>query len=1564
MNMCTSTSNTESCASHVAGTTEFGMHGEQVLFNPHEEHDACGVGFIARLDGRSEHQVVRDALYALTRLAHRGSKGRDGKTGDGAGILFPLPIRFLKRVFSELGVDLPSVWGLGQFFISRDPAKGPLAMRLIEEILKAEELVPLCWRVVPIDSAVLGATAFESMPDIRQLLVVPTEASKSTSKDEWERRLYVARRMIEKKARDLFPDDPDALYPVSLSSRSVIYKGMVAGSMLADFYRDLRCTDLAAPFAIFHERFSTNTRPAWRLAQPFRHLAHNGEINTLRGNVTRMTVREPLLASPLFGERMTDILPVLDYRESDSAHLDRALELLFQSGRSLAHSMMMLVPEPFGNMFVMGEDKRAFYGYHAAIMEPWDGPSALVFTDGARRVGAMLDRNGLRPSRYTITRDGLIILASEAGVLDIPGDRVLQRGRLQPRRMFMVDLDRHRLVSDAEIKNTIIHSQPYRRWMHEGQITMAGLHGNSCVLPPVAPLPIRERVYGYTQEEIRFILRPMAANAQEPVGSMGNDAAPAALSKRPQLLFHYFRQKFAQVTNPPIDPLREELVMSLMTFSGRQKNLLEETPGHVRRLRLSHPVLTPEEVGRLRGARHQDVQVAELSITYPLPGTGQELEERLQALFLEAEEALAHGATFILLSDRLMDAEHLPIPSLLAASGLHQHLCRKGLRHCCGIFVETGDAREVIHIAQLLAFGTDAVCPTTAFDVVRELAREGQLGTGKTEEEADAGYKAALRKGLLKTMARLGIATLRGFWGTQAFEALGIGQKLIECYFTGTVSRIGGISIEDVAMETRIRHAAAFAKVKANKQEETAECDSQSSKWPSLEQGGDYRYRSDGELRQWTPEAVRLFHKAVRAENGEADFRNFTKLIDECNSAHTTLRGLLQPRKCRDPLPLEDVEPAENIMRRFAGAAMSLGSISPEAHEAIAIALNRVGGRSNSGEGGEDPKRTKPVGQTTDRRSHVRQIASGRFGVTLEYLVQADELQIKIAQGAKPGEGGQLPAHKVTAEIARIRHSTAGVTLVSPPPHHDIYSIEDLAQLIYDLKRVNPLARVSVKLVAEAGIGTIATGVVKAGADIIVISGSDGGTGASPLTAIRHVGLPWELGLAEVQNALTLGGLRQNVVLQVDGQLKTGRDIIVAALLGADEFAFGTALLVALGCSMLRRCHMDTCPFGVATQDPSLRARFTGKPEHVERFLRLLAEDTRQWIAFLGERDLNALIGRVELLESVVEKNEANGKTTELDFTALLRAPKIPSSARRHDTSTLHSCNKQKDTSLEQGLLAIAERFLGEGVPVCYTGPVRNVDRAVGARLSGELARRGATLPPNSLNINLEGAAGQSLGAFLGSGITLRVEGEANDYVGKGLSGGTLVVRPPMIAPFAPGEQVIVGNVALYGAISGDAYFYGRAGERFGVRNSGAKAVVEGVGDHCCEYMTGGVIVVLGPTGYNFAAGMSGGTAYVYDVDDQFPPRCNMESIDLESVSAPEDEEELRNLLIRHLELTGSRKAATILETWESSLPLFIKIMPIEYQRALERRRMSEERSMETVSATEEVFTGMGRKTS
>ncbi len=1541
----------------------FGQRGGQILFDPREEHDACGVGFIARLDGRPEHQVIRDALHSLTRLAHRGSRGRDGKTGDGAGLLFPLPARFFRRVFGELGVELPFLWALGQFFMSRDPAKGPKAMRVAEDVLSAEGLELLCWRVVPVDAEALGASAYESMPDIRQALVAPGGKSGGMSGEEWERKLYVARRALEKKARDCFPDDPDALYPVSLSSRSVIYKGMVAGSMLADFYRDLKSTDLAAPFAVFHERFSTNTRPAWRLAQPFRHLAHNGEINTLRGNATRMAIREPLLASPLFGERMADILPVLERGESDSAHLDRALELLFQGGRGLAHSMMMLVPEPFGNSFIMGEDKRAFYGYHAAIMEPWDGPSALVFTDGAHQVGAMLDRNGLRPSRYTITRDGLVILASEAGVLDIPADGVLQRGRLQPRRMLMVDIERHRVISDAEIKNAIIHSQPYRRWMHEGQITMAGLHCSACLLPAVSPLPLRERAHGYTQEEIRFILRPMAANAQEPVGSMGNDAALAVLSKRPQLLFHYFRQQFAQVTNPPIDPLREELVMSLVTFSGRQKNLLEETPDHARRLRLPHPVLTPEEVGRLRGSRHPDVQVAELSATYPLPGAGRELEARLNALFGEAEEAIAQGSTFILLSDRLMDAKRLSIPSLLAVSGLHQHLCRKGLRHCCGLIVETGDAREVIHVAQLLAFGADAVCPATAFEIIRELAREGQLGVGKTEEEADAGYVAALRKGLLKTMARLGIATLRGFWGTQAFEALGLGRNFVERYFTGTTTRIGGIGIEEVAAETLARHSAAFAGT-ANAAQAQKDGEENEKEWPPLEAGGDYRYRSDGELRQWTPEAVRLFHKAVRAEHGDADFQAFVDLIDGCNAAYATLRGLLRPRLCVRALPLEEVEPAQNIMRRFVGAAMSLGSISPEAHEAVAIALNRVGGRSNSGEGGEDPARARPDSRNTDRRSHVRQIASGRFGVTLEYLADADELQIKIAQGAKPGEGGQLPAHKVTAEIARIRHSTAGVTLVSPPPHHDIYSIEDLAQLIYDLKRVNPSARVSVKLVSEAGIGTIATGVVKAGADIIVISGAEGGTGASPLTAIRHVGLPWELGLAEVQNALTQGGLRRQVALQVDGQLKTGRDIIVAALLGADEFAFGTSLLVALGCSMLRRCHLDSCPFGVATQDPALRSRFSGKPEYIERFLRMLADDARRWMASMGARSLDELIGRVELLESFTPCENAREKASALDLSALLHIPDVPPAMRRHEPSAAKAWNRQKDTSLEQGLLAVAERCLGEGIPVCYTGPVRNVDRAVGARLSGELTRRGAELAPNALRVNLEGAAGQSLGAFLARGVILKVEGEANDYVGKGLSGGTLVVRPPMTVPFTPGEQVIVGNVALYGAISGEAYFYGRAGERFGVRNSGANAVVEGVGDHCCEYMTGGVVVVLGPTGYNFAAGMSGGTAYVFDADDYFPPRCNMDSVDLESVSNPEDEAELRTLLARHVELTGSRKAAAILETWESSLPLFIKVMPIEYQRALERRRMAEQRSVETVSATEEVFRTLERNAS
>lgn len=1530
------------------------------LFDPHEEHDACGVGFVARLDGRPEHQVVADALRALARLAHRGSRGSDGASGDGAGILLPLPRMFFKRVFTAGDAALAEllekgVWGLGQFFWGPGDHHAETET-LIESCLRAEGLKPVAWRDVPVRPECLGPNAKAGMPRIRQLLVVPEMAGELDG-TSFERKLYVARRRIEKASNARFQENPDALYTVSLSGKSIVYKGMIAGGSLADFYEDLRAPDFKAAFAIFHERYSTNTCPAWRLAQPFHYLAHNGEINTLRGNLTRMKVREPVLSSPLFGDRLDALFPVLDERESDSANLDRALEFVVQGGRSLPHAMMMLVPEPFGDKFIMGDDKRAFYRYHAAVMEPWDGPSALVFTDGATTIGAMLDRNGLRPCRYTVTRDGLVILASEAGILDIPPERTLKQGRLQPRKMFMVDLTRHRIVSDAEIKNKVIHAQPYRRWVHDGQITLAGLHSQVEPVSPTLPLRVCQVAHGYTQEDIRTLLAPMARNAQEPIGSMGNDAAPAMLSERPQLMFHYFKQQFAQVTNPPIDPLREELVMSLMSTMGRQGNLLEETPDHVRQLRLPHPVLTPEELAGLRGSRHPEVRVAELDATFPLPGTGKELKARLDTLFAEAETALSgsNGSTLLLLSDRRMSPNRLPIPCLLAASGLHHHLIRRGLRHCCGILVESGEVREVIHIAQLVAFGVNAVCPYTAFETIRNLSASGKLE--KTPDEADRGYIAALRKGLLKTLARLGIATLRGFWGTQAFEALGLCQEVMERYFTGAKSRLDGIGLEELATETRLRHARAF-ELSTTLEQSPAE-HQKGSLLPPLEQGGAYRYRSDGERRQWTPEVVQALHKAVR-ENNRESYKAFADELDTGTMARTSLRGQLRFRKTQ-PVPLEEVEPVEAITRRFIGAAMSLGAISPEAHEAIAIAMNRLGGRSNSGEGGEDSTRNMPDASGNDRRSRIRQIAAGRFGVTLEYLVHADELQIKIAQGAKPGEGGQLPAHKVTAEIARLRHSTPGVTLISPPPHHDIYSIEDLAQLIFDLKKVNPRARISVKLVAEAGIGTVATGVAKAGADIIVVSGSEGGTGASPLTAIRHVGLPWEMGLAEVQVALSEGGLRRQVLLQTDGLLKTGLDVVMAALLGAEEYAFGTGLLVSLGCSMLRKCHLDTCPFGVATQNPALRARFQGQPEHVERYLRFLAEDVRRHLATLGYHCLDEIIGHVELLEpkralSVPDSTVADlrrYKADHLDVSRLLHVPSAAFENRRHHEENRPA--KLPDTPLEEGLSACARRCLTDGT-ACYTGPIKNIDRTVGARISGDLALAKAHLAPDTLRITLEGSAGQSLGAFLAPGVLLRVDGEANDYVGKGLSGGTLVVRPPESVPFTPGDQVVIGNVALYGAIAGEAYFLGRAGERFAVRNSGAETVVEGVGDHGCEYMTGGRVVILGPTGYNFAAGMSGGVAYVYDTEDRFPPLCNMDSVDLESVSAPEDVAELRRLITRHAQLTGSHRAWTLLDTWESSLPLFIKIIPIEYQKALERSRQAERRSVETVSATEEVF--------
>jgi glutamate synthase (NADPH) large chain len=1510
------------------------------LYDPKNEHDSCGVGFVARIDGVSQHNVVQKGIQILVNLEHRGAMGGDKSTGDGAGILVEIPDTFLRQVCPGTGLYLPprGEYAAGSVFLPMDEGLADRCSEALERTAAAEGCPVLGWREVPVDPSVLGDLAGSTRPRIRQLFL----SRGKHEGDAFERKLYVVRRIVEKEVSSWTGTDASQFYVPSLSSRTIVYKGLLTGSQLPQFYPDLRNELFMSPFAVVHQRYSTNTLPTWHLAHPFRIAAHNGEINTLRGNINRMRSREANISSPLFGDDIRKIRPVLIETGSDSAIFDNALELLLMAGRSLPHAVMMMIPEAWGPKFQMSEDKRAFYEYHSAIMEPWDGPAAMVFCDG-RYLGATLDRNGLRPARYTVTRDGMIVLASETGVIDFPPDRIIRRGRLQPGTMLLLDLKQKRIVPDHEIKAAISRRKPYRKWVRENKIELRGLFVPSEIPPEdTETLRRKQHAFGYTEEEIKLIISPMASQGQEPVGSMGDDAALAVLSDRPQVLFAYFKQLFAQVTNPPIDPLREELVMSLNSFIGRERNLLDETPEHCRMLKLIQPILTPEDMLRLRNATHPDLAAAELDMLFPADGEGKALETALARLFVQADKAIRGGATLLVLTDRNMNASRAPIPSLLATAGLHHHLIRRGLRTQAAIIVESGEPREVMQFALLLGYGANAICPSTALSTIRELVESGMLEKPVSPVEGVERYITAVKKGLLKTFSRMGISTLRSFLGSQIFEAVGLGRELVDKYFTHTASRIGGVGLDEIARETVARHRRGYPI---------------DGRWDAtnnmLDVGGVYQIRVDGERHLWTPESIYRLQAATRLDD-YALYKEYAGGINDQSAAHATLRSLFRFRN-GSPVPIDEVEPVERILPRFVTAAMSFGSISKETHETIAIAMNRIGGRSNSGEGGEDPDRYIPLPDGDSLRSRIKQVASGRFGVTTEFLINADELQIKMAQGAKPGEGGQLPGHKVSPEIARIRHTTPYVTLISPPPHHDIYSIEDLAQLIYDLKSVNPRADVSVKLVSEVGVGTIAAGVAKAKADLVLISGHDGGTGASPLTSIKHTGLPWELGLAETQQALIFNRLRDRIRVQVDGQLKTGRDLAIAALMGAEEFGFGTAVLVTLGCIMMRKCHLNTCPVGVATQDPVLRSRFDGRAEYVVRFFRFVARELREYMAELGFRTVDEMVGRVDRLE--VQPAVEHWKARGLDFSAVL----LPPDNGRN--SPLHRVRPQEHEvtkALDYEIMKRAGGALERKEPVRSELPIRNVHRTVGAALSGEITRRfgAGGLPDNTIHLLFHGSAGQSFGAFLAPGVTMHVHGDANDYLAKGMSGGRIIVTPPQGAGFLPHKNVIVGNVVLYGATGGEGYFHGVAGERFAVRNSGARAVVEGVGDHACEYMTGGVVVVLGPTGSNFAAGMSGGLAYVYDETELFDTRCNLDMVDVESVWQDGDVRALRNMIESHFRYTGSPRAAQILENWESRLPLFVKIMPIEYRKSLERMRLEEELNAESVSATEEVFRG------
>jgi glutamate synthase domain-containing protein 2/glutamate synthase domain-containing protein 1/glutamate synthase domain-containing protein 3 len=1477
------------------------------LYDPRYEHDACGVAVVARLDNRPTNEVVALGIEAVANLEHRGAAGADPDTGDGAGLLLQMPDAFMRAV---AGFELPprGRYGVAMCFMPTDQTEQAQLSELLERTVEAEGQRVLGWREVPTDDERIGPTARASQPAIRQLFIGAGPAHQD-DQDAFERKLYVIRRVAEKAFES-------RMYIASLSSRTIVYKGMLISYQLAYFYPDLADKRMASAFVLVHSRFSTNTFPSWELAHPYRMIAHNGEINTLQGNVNWMRARESQMASELFGEDLAKLLPVVRPGGSDSATFDNVLELLTLAGRSLPHAVMMMIPEAYRNRDgELPPELGGFYAFHACFMEPWDGPAAVAFTDG-RVIGATLDRNGLRPGRWMETTDGLVILGSEAGILPIPASRVKRLGRLAPGKLFLVDLQAGRIVPDAEVKHQVATQKPYGAWFDEHTVHFEQIPLEQ-PLALAQPLRSLQLAYGYSREDISVTLPTMVMAAEEPIGSMGADISLAVLSDSAPTLFNYFKQLFAQVTNPPIDPIRESIVMSIGAGLGAEGNLLEESPSHAHQLVLEQPILRNHELQTLRSVTHDVFKPRTIDITWPVSEGPDGMETSLGRVCEEASAAVAAGLNIIILSDRAIGPERAPIPALLAVSAVHHHLVREGTRLRTGLAIETGEARQVHHIATLVGYGASVVNPWLMFETVAEAVDAGVLvdadGHALDRDEAEIAVRKAIGKGLLKTISKMGISTIQSYCGAQIFEAVGLSRELVDRHFTGTASRIGGIGLDVLAAETLTRHARGFPEPESD----------------LLPVGGVYAWRRDGEHHMWNPDTIALLQHSVRS-GGEEAYREFARVCDEQATRRATLRGLLEIRGDQTPIALEEVEPWTEIVKRFATGAMSLGSLSREAHENLAIAMNQIGAKSNTGEGGEDPERYHD-----SRRSSIKQVASGRFGVTIEYLVNADELQIKMAQGAKPGEGGQLPGRKVDAYIGKIRYATPGVGLISPPPHHDIYSIEDLKQLIYDLRCANPTARISVKLVAEVGVGTVAAGVAKANSDHVLISGHDGGTGASPLSSIFGSGIPWEIGLAETQQTLLRNDLRSRIWVQVDGQLKTGRDVAIAAMLGADEMGFGTAPLVASGCIMMRACHLNTCPVGVATQDPELRRRFAGTPEHVINYFHFVAEDVRRILASVGLRTMDELIGRVDLLD----RSQAIGhwKTHGIDVSNLLAAPKLAPGAplRRVRDQEPVLCD-----ALDFNLIEHAKDAIERGRRVQLQRPVLNTNRCVGGLLSGEIARRhgAAGLAEDSINVQFIGSAGQSFGAWLAPGVTFTLDGVANDYTGKGLSGGVLVVRPPQDAAYVAEENVAIGNTVLYGATSGRAFFRGLSGERFAVRNSGAQAVVEGVGDHGCEYMTGGRVAVLGPTGRNFAAGMSGGVAYVYDEAGDFGERrLNRQSVSLEEINDA-DAAELRALVAEHAQRTGSTVAERLLSDWEASLERFVKVMPDDYRRVLDER--------------------------
>ncbi|MEA2626206.1 MAG: glutamate synthase large chain [Candidatus Binatota bacterium] len=1496
---------------------------KQGLYDPRFEHDACGVGFVVHMKGERSHAIVEKGLTVLDNLTHRGACGCDPLTGDGAGILLQIPDAFLRRECEKIRMRLPAEgeYGVGMVFLPREVGQRNECQEIFESAVREEKQRLLGWRRVPIDAAEAGPVARSVMPEIRQVFIGAGTGVRD--RETLERKLFVIRKSVESRVAASSLPDSESFHVASLSSRTIVYKGLLISWQIPRFYRDLGDPALVSALALVHQRFSTNTLPSWDRAHPYRFLAHNGEINTLRGNINWMHAREKMFASPRFGDDVEKCLPIIHPRGSDSAMFDNALELLVQTGRPIDHAVMMMIPEAWQNHESMSEAKRAFYQYHSCLMEPWDGPASIAFTDGVR-IGAVLDRNGLRPSRFVVTKDDLVVMASEVGVLDIAPENVAAKGRLQPGRMFLVDTSLGRIVEDDEIKEGMAARRPYRRWLDENLRKLGDLPEPASVPEPLGPERLLElqQAFGYTVEDQKMLIAPMAINGQEAVGSMGTDTPPAVLSDHPQLLFQYFQQLFAQVTNPAIDPLREELVMSLVTNVGSEQNLFDETPLHCRQLELKSPVLSNEELARMKELSEPGFHTRTLSILYD-PADGEDgLERAIDDLCRRASGAIAEGATIVVLSDRGVDAEHAAIPSLLATSAVHHQLIREGSRTKVGVIVESGEPREVHHFALLSGYGAAAYNPYVAYETVARLADE-EILKGVTRDEAVGNYRKAIQKGLMKVMSKMGISTLQSYRGAQIFEAIGLAPELVDKYFTWTATQIQGIGLGEIAREVKARHDHAF-RVSPSLDGE-------------LDAGGQYQWRRRGEYHAYNPETIALLQHSARSGNYKT-FKRYSALVNDQSEKLATIRGLLR-FKPGTPLPIEDVEAASEIVKRFKTGAMSLGSISREAHENLAIAMNRIGGKSNTGEGGEDPVRYAADPNGDLRRSAIKQVASGRFGVTSHYLVNADELQIKIAQGAKPGEGGQLPGHKVDEYIARIRYSTPGVGLISPPPHHDIYSIEDIAQLIHDLKNANSRARVSVKLVSEVGVGTVAAGVCKAKADVVLISGYEGGTGASPLTSIKHAGTPWELGLAETQQVLVMNDLRGRIRIEADGQLKTGRDVAVAAMLGAEEFGFATAALVASGCILMRVCHLNTCPVGIATQDPVLRKKFEGKPEHVVNFMTFIAEELREIMAELGFRTVDEMVGRVDMLEprEAIDHWKAKG----LDLTPILHKPDVPESvAIRRVQAQDHGLDK----ALDNRLLELAAPALERAEPVEIRLPIRNVNRTVCTILSSEISRRfGANgLPPETIRITFDGSAGQSFGAFLAEGISVRIEGDANDFFAKGISGGRIVVVPPAAATFVPEDNIIVGNVSLYGGTGGEVFLHGQGGERFAVRNSGASAVVEGVGDHGCEYMTKGTVVVLGRTGRNFGAGMSGGTAYVLDLDGDFAGRCNRGMVDLEPMD-DDDARRVHDLVRRHYDFTQSSVAWRVLSGWKELSHRFVRVMPVEYRKVLAAQHLDNE---------------------